>query len=157
MSKFACDAMLGRLARWLRLSGHDTYYSREAQDDELLELCKREKRTLMTRDRSLYSRALKMGIKAFLIEKNSIDLQLAQLIKVGIKIRKEPSEALCPLCGSELVEASPEQAEKLPPSIRESKRIYTCTKCGKLYWHGSHWRNIKDRVEKIEKGIQNSI
>ena len=45
--------MMGRLARWLRLLGHDTLYA-ETGDDELLRLG--ETRRLLTRDIELARR-----------------------------------------------------------------------------------------------------
>lgn len=48
--RFACDAMLGRLARWLRLLGYDTFYSSEIKDAELLEVCSQGNWILLTRD-----------------------------------------------------------------------------------------------------------
>ena len=39
MARYLCDAMLGRLTRWLRLLGHDAAYS-DADDDALLARCR---------------------------------------------------------------------------------------------------------------------
>ena len=51
--RYVCDAMLGRLARWLRLLGHDTLYA-DVGDAELLRLG--ETRRVLTRDRELACR-----------------------------------------------------------------------------------------------------
>ncbi len=147
--------MLGRLARWLRLSGYNTAYSPELRDDEIIQICKKEHRVLLTKDVELYRRAKKQDVEAILLEENSLEEQLIRLIKMGVEIKKEPSEALCPVCGAELREASAEEAAPLPEELRK-RGVYICTKCGKLYWHGSHWRNIKERVERIERKIQNT-
>src|SRR5579883_2502967 len=47
---FLADRMLGRLARWLRIMGHDTAYERALPDDDLIEQALREDRWLLTRD-----------------------------------------------------------------------------------------------------------
>ena len=40
MKGFVVDAMLGRLATWLRLVGCDAFFSVHVHDDELLEISK---------------------------------------------------------------------------------------------------------------------
>src|SRR5687768_6615260 len=51
--RFAADAMLGRLARWLRVLGFDTFYDAQVQDPVLVRLANEEQRVLLTRDRHL--------------------------------------------------------------------------------------------------------
>ncbi len=55
---FFADAMLGKLARWLRILGYDTAYERDVSDEELIERVGHEKRWLLTRDRYLAQRRL---------------------------------------------------------------------------------------------------
>ena len=43
---FIVDGMLGKLARWLRMMGHDAKYSNVANDEELLATAKKENRML---------------------------------------------------------------------------------------------------------------
>src|SRR3990170_1884649 len=51
--RFAADAMLGRLARWLRLLGFDCAYDVATTDEGIARLAMSEGRTLLTRDRCL--------------------------------------------------------------------------------------------------------
>src|SRR5215207_8725140 len=50
---FLADAMLGRLARWLRVMGFDTAYDPALTDPALVALARRDGRVLLTRDRRL--------------------------------------------------------------------------------------------------------
>ena len=50
--RFAADAMLGRLARWLRVLGFDTAYDSAIADPELVRMAAIEERVLLTRDRT---------------------------------------------------------------------------------------------------------
>lgn len=43
--------MLGGLAKWLRLVGHDADFRRKVDDWQMLRLCRDEGRLLLTRDR----------------------------------------------------------------------------------------------------------
>jgi len=51
--RFAADAMLGRLGRWLRVLGFDTSYDAALDDAALVRLAHEEARILLTRDRHL--------------------------------------------------------------------------------------------------------
>ncbi len=46
--QFIADVMLGKLARWLRILGFDTWYSNKYEDDELIELGEKTCRILLT-------------------------------------------------------------------------------------------------------------
>src|SRR2546426_8534740 len=54
--KFAADCMLGTLAKWLILLGHDVAYFPRIEDHELVQMARREGRTILTRDRRLVQR-----------------------------------------------------------------------------------------------------
>ena len=63
--------MLGRLARWLRILGHDASYFRRIHDADLVELAVRERRILLTRDTRLVQRRAAGGallIRSHLLE-----------------------------------------------------------------------------------------
>jgi uncharacterized protein with PIN domain len=58
--RLLCDQMLGTLAKWLRLIGFDTFYAtKEMDDSELLQIAKKEKRIILTRDKELLVRGKK--------------------------------------------------------------------------------------------------
>ncbi|MHC4429729.1 MAG: Mut7-C RNAse domain-containing protein [Planctomycetota bacterium] len=51
--RFMADAMLGRLARWLRLLGFDTAWEADIDDTDLVRRAAEERRIVLTRDRIL--------------------------------------------------------------------------------------------------------
>src|SRR5574337_747582 len=75
--RFVADAMLGRLAKWLRLLGYDTLYWR-GDDARLVRLVLAENRLLLTRDTHLPPR-LPAHLTCF-IESDHYDAQLAQVV-----------------------------------------------------------------------------
>ena len=73
--RFLCDAMLGRLARWLRAAGHDALLARDAQQDrDLLETAAQEDRVLLTLDRALAGRRAGQG-RVLLLGSERIEAQ----------------------------------------------------------------------------------
>ena len=106
MKKFLVDAMLGKLALWLRLTGHDTFYDTEVHDDELLEISITEQRVLLTSDFDLFERGEAAGVESMLI-RNNVDEQVRDVfIRFGITPEVHPSIARCTKCNGGLVELS---------------------------------------------------
>ena len=151
--KFLVDAMLGKLARWLRLLGHDAEYGRDATDNELLARAAEEDRLLLTADVELYRRARLRGLRAFLVKGSSEEERLAELSAgLGIELEVDMSASRCPKCNSPVVEVPKEAVRGLVPegSWRRHQRFWRCTSCGQVYWQGSHWANI----EAVLKGAR---
>ena len=56
-NKFIVDAMLGTLAKWLRMMGYDTLYSKSYNDAQILSIAARTGRIIITSDKGLHRRA----------------------------------------------------------------------------------------------------
>src|SRR5205823_5854209 len=52
--RFACDAMLGGLARWLRAAGYDACWQEGIHDWDLIRLADREGRILLSSDTGIF-------------------------------------------------------------------------------------------------------
>jgi len=149
--RFIADGMLGKLSRWLRLAGHDVTYIGDAklppetQDDALLEWAKLEKRTLLTSDLALHRRAMKIEVKSILIKGSDVVSQLIEISKrIGQRIEVNPENSRCPVCNGFLEFINKERIKGVVPAsvFRIQRKFWRCAKCGKLYWHGSHWKTI---------------
>jgi len=143
--------MLGDVARWLRIMGYDTRYSRGYSDRELLSEAILTGRILVTRDRGLYAKARKVSIKAILVESTTIEERLAELsVKLGLEINVDPSRSRCPECNGVLERVTDKSIvrDRVPPLAYNTYNVfYVCTVCGRVYWEGSHWDNIRRIVE----------
>ena len=142
MRRFVADAMLGRLARWLRALGYDTVYDASADDRALVELANRENRTLLTRDRHLL-RELRPR-QALQIRS---DVPLEQLSEVVRALAlPAPNELFrrCLVCNTLLDDVpAAEAAALVPPAARSlSGPVRRCPTCGRVYWPGSHVRRM---------------
>lgn len=147
--RFLADAMLGRLARWLRVIDADTLQLPvDTGDHELVALADREGRVLLTRDRHLLrelrpARALAVGSDVPLV-------QLAQVID-ACRLRP-PAELLtrCLLCNAPLEAIEPDEALRLvPPKARELPgAVRRCPSCRRVYWRGSHARRMEAALQR---------
>ncbi len=146
--KFIADDMLGKLAKWLRILGYDTIYYRTQNDSALIEIAQQQDRTLLTRDTQLARNWL---VPTLLIKDEIVDEQLKQVIqRFNLKI----GEALfsrCPKCNTNLVKIEKEEIkDKIPEYIYHTyDKFWTCPTCNRYYWAGTHWLNIKAKVEKL--------
>ncbi len=154
--RFVVDGMLGGLARWLRMLGHNVLYESNASDNALLALAARDQFVLLTRDEELYHRALARKIPALLVTGQKEEERLAELArKCHISLAINMALTRCPECGASLLEASREEiANRVPPA---SLKIYTefwkCENpnCEKIYWMGSHWKQINQTLTRARR------
>ena len=66
---FIVDAMLGKIARKLRIFGFDTVYESKIDDMDILNSSKYYGRIVLTSDRALFRRCKKKGLDAILMDK----------------------------------------------------------------------------------------
>jgi uncharacterized protein with PIN domain len=143
--RFVADHMLGSLARWLRMIGYDTVYDKGLDDKGLSELARAENRFLLTRDKEL---AKEPG--AFLLEQDDLDSQLkATGAKFGLKYNENLIR--CSACNGDLLQLPKEEAKAVVPegAYAGNDKFWKCSKCGKVFWKGSHWLGIMDRLKKL--------
>lgn len=153
--RFIADAMLGHIARWLRLLGYDTLYYKLISDRKLLKIAKEEDRILLTRDLGLFRRARKYGIRALFIEDPSVEKVLALIsIKYNIALEFNKEHTLCPECNTQLkyttsiAEVSAKVSKEI---ILKYKEFWICPSCSKIYWQGNHWRTISAILEEARQ------
>jgi uncharacterized protein with PIN domain len=147
--KLLLDAMLGKLARYLRMCGHDAAYVLDRgieADDAILALAAEEDRRIMTRDVGLASRA---G-DAVLIESREVDEQLAELRGVGFQLAlTEPVH--CGRCNGRLEPVSAEDATPEYAPDPGERPVWRCPECGQHFWRGSHWEDVRARLDGLEE------
>lgn len=149
--QFLADAMLGKLARWLRIIGHDTTYDPSLDDGAMILKAKSEGRVLVTRDLELSRRAKREGVESVLIRSPLLAQELEEILPL-LGIGRAGSR--CPLCNTALSEADRAvQIKKVPGNAR----LWSCPSCGKTYWHGSHWKGIKTTLESLGLSDANDL
>ena len=150
--RFLADAMLGRLARWLRVLGLDTAYDAVRPDRELVRVAALEGRVLLTRDRHL----LRELHPRHAVEITH-DAPLAQLRDVVNRCAIEPPAELftrCLVCNAPLAGVPADRATALVPPAAQplGGPVRRCPVCGRVYWPGSHVRRMRAALERALPG-----
>jgi len=148
--RFACDVMLGRTAKWLRLLGFDVFYGNTAADAELKELCLRERRLLLTKDVALHESMPRETSR--LVESVYPRQQLIELA-AALRLDRFSLPPRCSLCNGELAAIARERVRELvPPYVFSTQeRFQRCGQCLKLYWPGTHLDKMARIREMIRK------
>jgi uncharacterized protein with PIN domain len=148
-TRFVADAHLGGLAHLLRMTGFDTLYDNNFRDDEIERIAAAEGRIVLTRDRELLKRR---GIThgCYVRELRS-DAQLREIFdRLDLAGSARPFTR-CLSCNTRLhAVAKAEVAARLPSGVRERhERFAVCDGCGRVFWEGSHWRRMRERVDAL--------
>ena len=143
--RFVVDAMLGRLARWLRVLGYDALYSADAEDSALVRRAMADDRILLTRDVEL---ARRRGVRVLLISDDRVENQLHEVAK-SLSLTAREAFSRCLNCNARLVDSDRAQARDLvPPYVFATQtRFRRCPNCGKVYWRGTHWAHMLATLE----------
>lgn len=149
--RFAADAMLHLLAKWLRLLGYDCAAGPNLFGRRLIELAVAERRWVLTRNYRLSS-----GVSTFLLSRADVYLLKSeclpdQLFELTERFSIDVSTFLftrCIRCNEPLVEINRSEASGAVPSrvLDVEKHFFRCSRCGRAYWHGSHAKNSMRRI-----------
>ena len=153
MQKFLVDGMLGNLARFLRLIGFDSYYASDKTDEELINIAIKENRLILTRDLEL---SKIKAIKSIYIKSLDLKQQIKQIIdETKIKISKENFFSLCLECNNKLEKIEKEKIrEKVPlQSYNSFNEFYICKGCKKIYWKGTHYTSLLEKIKQITSDL----
>jgi uncharacterized protein with PIN domain len=144
--KFIADAMLGRLAKWLRILGFDVLYYPDIDDRRIVRISREQERTILTRDTQLLKRKGLPGV--IFINKDDVFEQLTQL-KEQLDFSQAAPSVRCVECNGFLDEVSQkEEIRNLVPDFvyLNSPSFVRCRDCGKVYWEGSHRKKIRKKL-----------
>jgi len=155
--------MLGKLSTWLRILGHDTVYAaaiaikngEKDEDNAIAAFAAHEARILLTRDKNLVSSARKSGVQCLQIKTDAVMEQLQELLHHNLNINLEPVPVRCSECNAQLrkVEDGEEYILKeksyVPTSMIGKCDFWVCERCGRIYWEGSHWRDMRERLRQL--------
>ena len=149
--RFLVDRNVGRLGKWLRALGYDVLLAPDLADGDLVDLARREGRVLLTRDRRIFHRrAVASGqVRALLLHSERTWDQLEEVVSIlGLDLSRAFTR--CLVCNEETHPARPEEVrERVPPYVLRTQREFrACPRCGRVYWKGTHWRNMLTELRR---------
>lgn len=162
---FLADAMLGSIARKLRIFGFDTIYMAHANDDEILKIGIEQDRVILTADKELFKRIVKVGARGVLVSGGASELE--DLVNILTKseiasVNMNGIGSRCSVCNGPLEERTSDQVKNedgnddedldvVPDRvIARHNQFFQCTACGKIYWEGGHLKRIRALVRNLD-------
>jgi uncharacterized protein with PIN domain len=159
MKKFLADAMLGSVARKLRIFGFDTLYMPDTSDSKILQIGLEQGRIILTADRELYKRIVKQGAQGVLVGGTSDLEDMAHIFaKLGISPDLSNMGSRCTVCNGILGKRKPDEVDGLVHENILSRHdgFWQCIDCQKVYWDGGHLGRIRDFAKKLEEILEAS-
>lgn len=148
-TRFVADAHLGGLAHMLRMLGFDTLYDNHYHDDDIVAICEQDGRIVLTRDRELLKRrAVTHGCFVHALKSEQ---QLHEIVERLDLARSAKPFTLCLHCNVPLHPVDKAVVyDRLPPRVQEHyEKFSTCDQCGRVFWEGSHWRNMRRVLDGV--------
>ena len=150
LPRFLADATLGRLSKWLRMTGIDVAWDASVPDAiRLKNLPEADGRWVLTRSRKVFER---LGPdRCLLVQPDDVFDQVRHVIQhFGITRDDLRPLTRCTLCNRQMSEASKQSiAGQVPDYVwQRHKQFMKCSGCQRIYWRGSHTRRIHAMVDQ---------
>jgi len=151
-TRFILDVHLGKLVKYLRMTGFDTLYEKYYSDSEIVEISLKDRRIILTRDRGILKyRSVTHG---YWIRSQNPSEQFREVIRRFDLVNCFHPFYRCMSCNGLIKKARKDEIiDKLKPrTIQFYNDFYQCAKCSKIYWQGSHYKKMKEFISHLEKG-----
>jgi uncharacterized protein len=149
--KFIIDTNVGKLARWLRMMGYDALLFTELDDGGMVKLALAQERVVITRDTEFMKRrSVTTGkVKALLLSGDDPELQMRAVIRELLLNTSFRPFTRCLECNTILIDRDKNGLEQaVPPRVFEKQDQYMeCPLCHRLYWRGTHWDDMRRKLE----------
>jgi len=148
-TRFVVDSNLGGLARLLRMLGFDVVFRNDFADDEIAGISAFEKRVLLTRDVDLLKR--KEITHGYYVRATAPLEQASEVVRRFDLARGLHPLSRCLECNDVLEAVAVEEVKDLVPDApqRQHNTFTRCGACGRVYWPGSHYARMREKVDEI--------
>jgi uncharacterized protein len=145
--RFVLDVHLGKLTKYLRLCGFDTYYDKNLKDHEIIDLAISEKRVILTRDKELLKN--KKVTHGYWIRSPYPREQLKDVLVRFDLMNQINLFTRCMACNAILKDVTKDEIlNRLMPKTRQYfQKFKKCIDCNRIYWNGSHYQSMKRNIK----------
>ncbi len=149
---FILDVHLGKLARLMRMAGFDTLYQNDFEDPEIIDISVKEHRIILTRDIGILKHNL--VTHGYWIHNTNPEKQFVEVIRRFDLKREVKTFTRCLKCNGLLREVSKEEViDQLPECVKKNfNEFWQCSSCKNVYWKGSHYDRMKEKVVYLLNG-----
>lgn len=147
--RFIADINIHDIAKTMRALGLDVFQDSTLSPQEIVDISIHEKRIILTTSRQLLKR--KRVVHGIFIRQDNRESQIQKIVNCfSLKGLCKPFSR-CLLCNTILDMVAKESVwERIPPKTRHRCNDFArCPSCDRLYWKGTHYRKIRDKVDRI--------
>lgn len=149
MIPMLADRMLGKLARTLRMIGHDVEYVRDGLPAEISRRAREEGRVLLTRDTRL---AAQHDPSAVILIRSNYPFHQAREVMKRLRLETDSSFERCVEDNGLLSRVGKEDvAGDVPPYTLETQdQFFRCARCRRVYWAGTHMEGMRGVISALQ-------
>jgi uncharacterized protein len=143
--RFVCDIMLGKLAKYLRFLGFDAAYA--GNETLFPQIAAHDP------DRIPLSRKIKIAHLKYVRIYSEIPSEQIKELKelIAPELNRIKLLTRCTECNTMLINAEKQEIEPFVPEyvFHQYQHFKTCPTCHKVYWEGSHVRNVDKVLQEL--------
>ncbi|HNW57709.1 MAG TPA: Mut7-C RNAse domain-containing protein [Bacteroidales bacterium] len=147
--KFITDVHLGKLTKYLRLCGFDTFFNINLNDKEIIEIAASEKRIILTRDIGLLKNK---NVKHGHWIRSQYPFEQLKDLFTRLQLKNQVSLfSRCSVCNGLLSNVEKEEimSRLLPKTRQYYDEFKKCDVCDRIYWKGSHYLSMIKHIESL--------
>ena len=147
--RFITDCHLGRLAKYMRLLGFDTFYKTDLEDSTIVQISIDDTRIILTKDRGLLKR--NMVTHGYYVRDSNPKNQIIEVVRRFDLSSMIKPFTRCIKCNGNI---SPIRKELVIDRLLEKTKatysdFFICNECDQIYWKGSHYDKMLNLVNSM--------
>ncbi|MCH8258398.1 MAG: Mut7-C ubiquitin/RNAse domain-containing protein, partial [Proteobacteria bacterium] len=149
-TRFILDVHLGKLARYLRMLGFDAAYDRDWDDNTIIDQSLEQKRIILTRDIGLLKQS-RVTHSYWLRHHQPLEQLQELLLSLDLSRQLRPFTR-CMDCNGQIQQVARNKISTQVEAeiFQRFEAFRRCRHCRKIYWQGSHYHRMRERISKIE-------
>ncbi len=152
--KFVLDVHLGKLARLLRLLGCDALYRNDYDDEQIIDIAKQEHRIILTRDRGILKNS--QVTHGYCVRSCKPMEQVQEVLqRFDLYTHLAPFSRCLECNGIVSAVTKVSVSDQIPIRISMAfDNFWQCMDCGRLYWRGSHYEKLRQKISDLMSDFQ---